>query len=1256
MGEHSYNFSMMTINIRGLNERKKRRNVFRWIKRHKIDVCLVQETYSSPEVENIWSNEWGRQIIFSHGTNHGRGVMILIRPKFEMEVLNTFRDDMGRMLFLDTKVQDTYFKICNVYAPNTEDAQFHFYHRLRNKLQRETKENTKILLGGDFNFIQNPSVDRKASSAFIESRKYQHIKGTLNEIKSNFDLDDIWRLKNPDKLRFTWSRTNPTKVRSRLDFFLTSLSIMDNVEDVDIIPCIKSDHSAVVLKLKDINMQEKGRGVWKLNTSFLDEEDYVKGIIENKAKWLNEFIEVTDAVLKWELVKYKIRQYSRKYGKQKALKMKMEETQLEARLQEIETLMDSNEDAVDVEEESRVRNRLQEISEYKTNGLIMRSQARWHEKGEKSTKYFLRLETRNKIRKSLRKLKKSDDSFTTDPAEILSMQADFYENLYKARTNKTAEELNEYLSTIETPTLTEEERSSCEGLITEEECRKTVKTFKANKSPGNDHRIPIEFYKKFWPVFGQLVVDSFNTGYMTGKMSVSQRQAVITLLDKGKDRTLLKNWRPISLLNVDYKIASKTIANRITRYLPKIIHRNQVGYVQGRNITDNIRTVIDIMDYLMQENLPGILINIDFEKAFDSLDWVFLEKVLEKYNFGEYLIRWIKLFYTDISSCIINNGSTSPYFAVGRGVRQGDPLSPYLFILCVEILASRIRQEPDIEGTEVDGMVTKLLQYADDTSGILKNIKSAKQFLEVVEKFGTFSGLKLNKDKTEGMWLGSKRNNKTRPLGITWPERPLRLLGVHISYDAEACKQANFKEKLNKIKSVINLWKCRELTMIGRAQIIKTFLISQLLYVSSAIDVPPDIIVELDNIIFDFIWKGKKPKLKRNILKMDIAKGGLTIPDFTTMLHTSKINWIKRIFNGSNAIWPVFLTTFLKKSGIHLETLLHSNYDIASLNIQPGTLPSFYKDMLKIWSEIGNNTQDKETFLWYNKNILINGKSFFYNDFDEAGVKFVHDLYDDNLNPVPFTTWVNRGIKPARLIKWIGLIQSTRRLVQTLEKPQADITPQPYIVSGNSENDLATCKSKDVYMNLLYLKLGSNVVIPRIEKYLGTNNDQNCWSKVYLRANKLPVDTKTKEFQYKFLQDILVNRYWLKKWQIVDTDQCMICNLDTDNIEHVFWNCVATKRFWSRFKDWYESKVGAIELDIEKVFIGCDDPLLCILVFIGKRHIYNRRSKEEPPEFAAFLQCVNQVRNIELHIAKTNGTLDKYLQRWEKLNCDGNVD
>ena len=160
---------------------------------------------------------------------------------------------------------------------------------------------------------------------------------------------------------------------------------------------------------------------------------------------------------------------------------------------------------------------------------------------------------------------------------------------------------------------------------------------------------------------------------------------------KQKNKLYLENWRPISLLNIDYKIVTKTIAGRISKLLPKLIHEDQTGYVKDRNTGQNIRLIKDIMKITALGNIPGMAIFIDFKKALDSVDWNFLAKALEAFNFGPQIRKWIRTFYTDISSCVINNGYASEFFNLQRGVRQGCPLSGILFVLCAEILAQAIR-------------------------------------------------------------------------------------------------------------------------------------------------------------------------------------------------------------------------------------------------------------------------------------------------------------------------------------------------------------------------------------------------------------------------------------------------------------------------------------------------------------------------------------------------------------------------------------
>ena len=174
------------------------------------------------------------------------------------------------------------------------------------------------------------------------------------------------------------------------------------------------------------------------------------------------------------------------------------------------------------------------------------------------------------------------------------------------------------------------------------------------------------------------------------------------------------------------------------------------------------------MNYTRAKKLPRILLFIDFEKAFDSLEWTFLEKCLNQSGFGPDFMRWVNIFYKDIQSCIVNNGLCSHYFKIERGVRQGDPLSPYLFVSAVEILAIAIRNQDDIKGIKINNLEAKLLQFTDDTTVVLSNLDSARALFVLLDCFAKVSGLKLNVAKTEATWIGSLQNCENEPLGVKW--------------------------------------------------------------------------------------------------------------------------------------------------------------------------------------------------------------------------------------------------------------------------------------------------------------------------------------------------------------------------------------------------------------------------------------------------------------------------------------------------------
>ena len=391
--------------------------------------------------------------------------------------------------------------------------------------------------------------------------------------------------------------------------------------------------------------------------SLLMDEQFIQTMKDNLEIWKTESQQFSDMRVAWDWIKYNIRLFSINYSKEQAKIKREKEERLHRKFQNAQTQFQKNPS----EEMEKIlddcKQQLETFYDDKAKGLIVRSRARWHEYGEKSTKYFLSLEKRNHRRKHIWKLCLSG-VITTDYQKILNCSSEYYRQLYSSKISSTKFNILDDLleKRINFPILAEEERLSCEGQITTDECVKALDTFENGKTPGNDG-IPVEFYKTFWGSVGELMTEVFNYSFESGQMSNSQKEAIITLIDKkNRDRMYLENWRTISLLNVDSKLASKVIANRMKKVIPGIIHHNQCGFIKGRFIGEVARSILDIIDHTESLNLPGVILFIDFEKAFDSIEWPFLYKVLETFNFGPSFISWVGTFYNNAMSCVINNG------------------------------------------------------------------------------------------------------------------------------------------------------------------------------------------------------------------------------------------------------------------------------------------------------------------------------------------------------------------------------------------------------------------------------------------------------------------------------------------------------------------------------------------------------------------------------------------------------------------------
>ena len=291
--------------------------------------------------------------------------------------------------------------------------------------------------------------------------------------------------------------------------------------------------------------------------------------------------------------------------------------------------------------------------------------------------------------------------------------------MYTIKSGKTERECLQCIASINTPKLSGTDKLSCELW----NCWDALNSMKSGKTPGNDV-LTKEFYFCFFGEVAPLLVNSLNYSFKVGELSTSQKQAVITLIEKkGRDKRLAKNWRPISLMNMDTKIASKALALRMKKVIPNIINYDQTAYVKNRFIGDSVRLTDDLLYHTEQKNLDGILFAADMEKAFDSSEHNFIYATPEKFGFGE---QWIRTLLRNTSSCVMNNGFSTGYFNLNRGTRQGDPLSAYLFILCLEVLLIRIRNDASVRGFKFDKIEIKLTSFADDITFLVKDVSSIK--------------------------------------------------------------------------------------------------------------------------------------------------------------------------------------------------------------------------------------------------------------------------------------------------------------------------------------------------------------------------------------------------------------------------------------------------------------------------------------------------------------------------------------------------
>ena len=1168
-----------SLNCLGISKKLKRKTIFKQCLNY--DVICLQETHITHEKYKEWKLDWNAEFFYTVGTNFSKGQIILINPKLKYKSLIVTHETPRILGVKITLENDLTIQIFNIYAPNTKQEKLDFINKLYSTTQSITSEH--FLLCGDFNIVLNNDLD-------IISGK-PHDMETVEKFKNwtlSCELVDTWRQLHSQQKDFTWARPSPFVAR-RLDYILCNNDLSSKLVKSKHEMFTGTDHKAVISCFQTDSFQH-GKSYWKFNDSLLHDISFVNmmnGVIDDFLMNCNGFDDASD---RWEILKTKIKENSIIFSISKKNILKSKETEIEQEINSLNLLINADpSDEVSLKQYLTKKRELEIIQIDKTRGAAIRSRAKWIEEGEKNKKYFLNLEKSRASSNTITSL--NSETSSDNPLNLLKTIKNHFQNIYKKDNTITNIDtgINEFLQNCDFPILDNPDKDQCDTPLTIEEIDKSLKSLNNDSSPGIDG-ITTSFMKFFWVKLRTPVLQSFQHSFETGQLSTSQKRGVISLIHKGKDlsRYELKNWRPITITNTDYKILSKCLASRLQKVIASIVSSNQSGFIKGRNICHHIRSIDDITCYSSIHNLPGMLVSLDFAKAFDTVEKEMITTALKTFNFGENFIKMIKTLITDTESCIKNGGWLSSWFKTERGVKQGCCVSPLLFVIVVELMAIKIRNNHRIQGLRFDTPSSeakpfKILQYADDTTLILKTENELLAALADIHLFSSFSGLKLNKSKSQGMWIGSSKFNTNTPGDISWVKcgEMVKILGIFFCATKEASDlNQNWDSKIDQIRKLICRWQRRQLSLYGKILICKTFLISQLAYSIQALVPSEEILNTIDSLLFKFIWQKKYSnkkaieKIKRKVICQPIEKGGLSMISVKTQAKLFHLKLIKHtlLSNMSNENKQSLTECIFKNLGGFDYFLSFSN-KLKETDL-PKTMTRFWKSVLVTWSEFRYNEETTENDsskslltepLFFNKHISFKEKSLFFPPWVHHGVKYMFQFMEQRRwkSKAEIEETVNRY---ANLhFEYYALLNGISSRLKT-----ACISQEEVFTSQHEFSE--THVIRNTLDKSLKLLDHSNAILR--QKLSGENVEicgRNFWKRKtgydispnFRMASVATKESRLRLLHFKILHNIYPSNLLLKKMGIKNSDMCEFCK-ERDLIEHMLINCKLLNGFWSK--------------------------------------------------------------------------------------------
>ena len=715
-------------------------------------------------------------------------------------------------------------------------------------------------------------------------------------------------------------------------------------------------------------------------------------------------------------------------------------------------------------------------------------------------------------------------------------------------------------------------------------------------------------------------------------------------------------------MNVDAKILSRLITARLEEIIPKICSAEQLAYVKNRNISEGIRLIDFSIWEKERRKEEGYILGFDMEKAFDSISHKYIYDTLKSYGFPEDFVNLIKTLYKGAESTVMNNGKTTPYFPLGRSCRQGDCLSPYLFIIAVEPLIRLIKANEIIKGFKIQEHSYKLSIYADDLTGFINNEEELEELIRIFESFGKTSGLKLNKDKTEALYIGTqnKKSFEKESLREIKMVDSIKVTGIHFGHgkNKEQLERVNFESALNKMMSNFNSWNRRDLTILGRVMLAKVHGISQLQYLARNIETPDWAIKTAKKVLYKFIYKGND-KIKRTQASKPISSGGVNFPIPEDVIAAASLQWIKKFLANQNTAWAQYFIRELKRMG-GLNGLNNQMHKKDNLEIQP-----FIRYLCRKWQfvkQYEEETNIYEHIVWKNrrfkwkhkqKTLMIEGPLL-----TKIGYTRVGDFFDNDGRIIEAESVKNK-LSLLQTMEWNTAVRNIKSYLKSenIESNERGystpsnlhnkdtITDHQLVLYGNQQKyDIKTMGQKDILKWIALTRRQEKT--PYAKKLTSEYNITDLQlAKAYEMITLIGYDTKTRSYLFKQNAGLLYANDKLHLFGYASSEKCEYCEQEVQDIKHLLYKCPRSMEFRSRLYTIIKKAFSE-----QEEIIGNDSSAETFILMQISRFIYTRKYLNLPLNVCEFHAYLKGIMITEEEIARKHGRQKKHAKKWNSLN------